>query len=272
MKRSIKYNILLVIGLFLFSISVISILVSAETFISQDENSAQLDYKGYIGSAYRLKTNNIVVNIKDVHNLDIWKASKATVSINYPIENTNVKVTPVIKSSELMEKVGVYKVFVSIKEDKSIHNTVTVFVVDKQSSMDNNTLIMGHDIILKDFEKKDLTVKKEIEIAGIHAYDLNSALDITKEVQENNGDLYKYINDDKKTPQTFSVRGVTLTISAFTKCTSNEKQVFNKAFKSLKNRLPNLGEKTQNLILVPLSLFLFIILINKFKKDRNERF
>ena len=68
------------------------------------EPDTQVEFIGYIGSYYSILANNIVIHIKDLPKLDIWRDSKASVVLLDPTYVKLDKVTPVVSSSNIREK------------------------------------------------------------------------------------------------------------------------------------------------------------------------
>ncbi len=272
---------------FLYLIGIISLLVSTpcvsfasvlpaegDRQILQGQEQTSIESLGYIGTTYKLTAHNIIVHVKNVSQLDIWKASEANVSTVSPIGRETDKVTPFIDKSNLKAKVGTYKVKLGIREDGSVSTVITVFVVEGPYSTDGQTLLYGHDFQLTRAEKQQLTVEKVKKIAGIRAYDIASGQEITSEVEGNAADLAQYLQEDQRpVDQTFSVRKVRLTVRGSTLSSSDVSPQEN--FKTLNSNrsgkvLPHTGEREDILYFVGV-LFIFLFLFFAHETNRKEK-
>lgn len=215
----------------------------------QGQDNAQIEALGYLGTAYEMTAHNIVVHVKEVPKLNVWRASEASVSVSLPTEEGTDKVTPVIHASTLQAKAGVYPAELSIKEDPTVHTSIKIFVLDDSSATDGRTVLLGDDFQLTKAEKKKLSPEKEEVVAGIHAYDVASGQDISSEVQAKAGDLQKYLQEDlKPVAQHFSVRGVNLTLQASTLLSPGQEQDSGTASNNRSGAsLPDTGERENSL-------------------------
>ncbi|MFK4881366.1 hypothetical protein ACI1TC_09200 [Lactococcus petauri] len=273
MKELIKkFFLLILITLLLFTNNN---KVIANTIEAVSEPDTQVEFIGYIGSYYSILANNIVIHIKDLPKLDIWRDSKASVVLLDPTYVKLDKVTPVVSSSNIREKVGVYKARLSIKEDPKICKTINIYVVDDRVALGKEVLLYGHDFELTKIEKQNLTVEKEKIIAGVRAYDINSGTDITKEVNIKEGDLELYLQNDTKTiSQNFYVRELDLEIKASTLLESNITSKVGDIQLKRGVRLPSTGEISNNLFaqgLLFIILLLQLIIFNSKLKNRKSK-
>lgn len=263
------------LGLFFYRVGV----VNSDVISIQDTQAPQIEAKGYIGAKYGITANNIVVHLKDLPKLDIWRASKATVYSKVPVETTLNNLTPLIKSTTLKEEVGVYTAELGIEEDTTIQKIVYIFVVGDKSVMDDKTLLVGQDFQLTKEKKNSINNRNVKEIANVHAYDLLSGKDITLEVEVNTKDLGLYLAEDEYTvPLNFSVRKLNLEIEASTLL--NNSSIFENPniFKGTNSSsLPNTGDRN-NFTLFVLGILLlvlsFVFIIFKFlskNKLKNEK-
>lgn len=217
MRKKLRGSSAFLLGLSLFFYGTGNLLASADTFVMQGQSDTEIEMKGYIGTAYQLNAHNIVVHVKDVKGMNIWKASGASVSITGPTDSTLDKVTPWVSAPTLKAEIGAYKVTLGIQEDATVHREITVFVVDDVTVTDKETLLFGQDFELTPGEKRNLTAEKVKAVAKVRAYDIQSGAEITKEVKTNTQDLMHYLQEDEKAvTQRFSVRGVTLEVQAST--------------------------------------------------------
>lgn len=240
----------------------------------QGQDNAQIEALGYLGTAYDMRAHNIVVHVKEVSKLNIWRASEASVSVSLPTEVGTDKVTPVIQAPTLQAKAGVYPAELSIKEDPTVHTSIKIFVLDDSSATDGHTVLLGHDFQLTKAEKMKLNPEKVEVVAGIHAYDVASGQDISAEVQEKSGDLQNYLQEDlKPVAQHFSVRGVNTTLQASTLLSPGQESG-NSSNHQSGDSLPDTGERENSLSALGMFVFtlLGLFMVNKgsWKKVKEE--